>query len=65
MTWVAGETPKELDPPEQERMAVGLGRFMRQLHRVDTFGLSSGSKQWGYRAGEPVTDVIQPPWPRR
>jgi aminoglycoside phosphotransferase (APT) family kinase protein len=58
VTWVAGETPKELDPAEQARMAVGLGRFMRQLHRVDTFGLSSGSEQWGYRAGEPVTDVI-------
>lgn len=58
VTWVPGETPVDLDPPEQARMAVTLGRFMRRLHRVETCGLDSGSQQWGYRAGEPVTDVI-------
>ncbi len=58
VTWVAGETPKRLDPPAQARLAVGLGRFMRQLHRVDIFGVDPGSEQWGYRAGAPVTDVI-------
>ena len=58
VTWVPGETPGELAPPEQARMAGTLGRFMRGLHQVDTFGLDSGSGRWGYRAGEPVTDVI-------
>ncbi len=58
VTWVPGQTPAELAEPEQARMAVTLARFMRRLHQVDTFGLDVGSERWGYRAGEPVTDVI-------
>lgn len=58
VTWVPGETPAELSSPAQMRLATTLGRFMRRLHRVDTFGLDPGAKRWGYRAGEPVTAVI-------
>lgn len=58
VTWVPGETPVELGTPAQARMATALGRFMRRLHGLDTVGLRPGSEQWGYRAGEPVTDVI-------
>ncbi len=58
VTWVPGEPPGALSPPEQARLAAGLGRFMRALHAVDTLGLDSGSARWGYRAGEPVTDMI-------
>ena len=58
VTWVPGETPVELAAPAQARLALTLGRFLRRLHQVDTFGLDSGSERWGYRAGEPVTDVI-------
>ncbi len=64
VTWVPGETPADLDPPGQTRMALSLGRFMRRLHQVETWGLAPGSHQWGYRAGEPVTDVIDA-WARR
>ena len=42
VTWVPGETPGELAPPEQARLALTLARFMRWLHQVDTFGLASG-----------------------
>ena len=58
VTWVPGENPVDLTPPAQARLAATLGRFTRGLHQVDTFGLDSGSQRWGYRAGEPVTDVI-------
>lgn len=58
VTWVPGETPGDLGPPQQARLAVDLGRFLRRLHRVDTLGLESGAARWGYRAGEPVTDEI-------
>lgn len=58
VSWVPGENPTTLDTPAQARLATALGRFMRGLHRVDTFDLPPGSERWGYRAGEPVTDVI-------
>jgi aminoglycoside phosphotransferase (APT) family kinase protein len=58
VTWVPGENPGELGPPEQARLAVDLGRFVRGLHGVDSLGLESGAARWGYRAGEPVTDEI-------
>ncbi len=58
VTWIPGNTPGELDPPGQARLAVTLGRFVRRLHRLDTNDLEPGSQRWGYRAGEPVTDVI-------
>lgn len=58
VTWVPGSNPGDLGPPEQERLAVTLGRFVRDLHAVDTLNLESGAVRWGYRAGEPVTEVI-------
>ena len=58
VAWVPGENPTELDPAAQARLAAGLGRFVRDLHRVDTWGLPPGSDRWGYRAGAPVTDEI-------
>lgn len=58
VTWVPGETPAEWGASEQARLAVTWGRFVRRLHGVDTSGLPSGPHRWGYRAGEPVTDVI-------
>ncbi len=58
VTWLTGETPDELDPARQTRLARSLGRFMRNLHDLDTFGLEPGARRWGYRAGEPVNDTI-------
>ena len=58
VSWVPGETPGELAPEGQARMAAALGRFLGRLHEVDTLGLDAGSQRWGYRAGEPVTDEI-------
>ncbi|KRF20615.1 phosphotransferase [Nocardioides sp. Soil797] len=58
VSWVPGEPPVQLDPSRQARAALGLGRFVSRLHEVDTWGLASGAERWGYRAGEPVTDVI-------
>lgn len=58
VSWVPGDNPTNLDASAQGRMAGALGRFVRDLHRVDTFGLPPGSERWGYRAGEPVTDEI-------
>lgn len=56
--WIAGEPPEHLDPDAQSRLATSLGGFMRRLHGVDISGVDTNSQQWGYRAGEPVTEVI-------
>lgn len=58
VTWIPGQPPVELDPEGQSRLAATLGRFMRGLHRLDISGLDVDPQQWGYRAGEPVTEVI-------
>lgn len=58
VSWVGGELPVELDAAQQVQLAETLGRFMRSLHSIETFGLTEGAEQWGYRAGEPVTDTI-------
>ncbi|QIX28909.1 aminoglycoside phosphotransferase family protein [Nocardioides sp. JQ2195] len=58
VSWVPGETPEQLDPAAQARAALGLGRFVGRLHAADTWELPAGAARWGYRAGEPVTDVI-------
>ncbi len=58
VTWLPGENPRELDPAEQMRLARSLGRFMWNLHDLDTFGLEAGARRWGYRAGEPVNETI-------
>ncbi|HET8599806.1 MAG TPA: aminoglycoside phosphotransferase family protein [Segeticoccus sp.] len=56
--WIPGEPPERLDRGAQARLATSLGRFMRQLHRLDACDLDLDPHQWGYRAGEPVTEVI-------
>ena len=58
VSWLHGETPGEMDAMQQSRLAAALGPFVRRLHQMDTSGLKSGSERWGYRSGEPVTDVI-------
>lgn len=58
VTWLPGDNPQELSSLSQARLATDLGRFTRRLHRVDTCGLASGADRWGYRSGEPVTDVV-------
>lgn len=58
VSWIPGEPPLAFGAPEQVRLAASLGQFVRRLHRVDTFDLEPGPERWGYRAGEPVTDVI-------
>lgn len=57
VTWVPGENPAGLSTPAQRRLATTLARFVRRLHQVDTFGLDPGPQRWGYRAGEPVTEM--------
>lgn len=58
VSWVPGQLPVDRHPTTQTRLAHTLGRFVRSLHSLDTFGLVSGSGEWGYRAGEPVTEQI-------
>lgn len=58
MSWVSGDPPADLDAQQQCALAVTLGEFLRGLHDVDTYGLSSGAGRWGYRCGEPVTAEI-------
>lgn len=58
VTWLPGENPKKLDAAGQMRLARSLGRFMLNLHDLDTFGLDPGAQRWGYRAGEPVNPTI-------
>lgn len=56
--WIRGEPPEQLDPGAQARLATSLGRFMRRLHRLDDSTVDVDARQRGYRAGEPVTEVI-------
>lgn len=58
VSWVPGQMPADLDAQQQSALAATLGEFLRSLHAVDTYGLSSGAARWGYRCGEPVTDKI-------
>lgn len=58
VSWVPGDLAAAPGPAEQIRMAETLGGFMQSLHTVDTLGLGGGAEQWGYRAGEPVTETI-------
>ncbi|WP_018155927.1 aminoglycoside phosphotransferase family protein [Demetria terragena] len=55
VSWVSGRLPENLSASEQATFARGLGEFVRALHAVDTWGQETGERQWGYRAGEPVT----------
>lgn len=58
VSWVTGDPPRQLDPDQQGRLARSLGRFLRSLHELDTYGAPAGAASWGYRCGEPVTDTI-------
>lgn len=58
VTWVPGVMPADLDTQRQCALAATLGEFLTGLHAVDTYGLSGGASDWGYRCGEPVTDEI-------
>lgn len=57
VSWIPGRTPGDQDAGTQARLAAGLGRFVRELHRLDTGGEPAGDG-WGYRCGEPVTTTI-------
>jgi aminoglycoside phosphotransferase (APT) family kinase protein len=57
VSWLPGETPGELDASGEARLAGALGQFVRRLHVVDPAGVERGPGRWGYRAGEPVTEV--------
>ena len=62
VSWVPGASPDTLDQVQQAMLAQSLGAFLQSLHRVDTtsaqHGGHLGADAWGYRCGEPVTDVI-------
>ena len=58
VSWIPGEPPGDLSAREQVELARTLGRFTHRLHAAETFGLPGGSARWGYRTGEPVSDVI-------
>lgn len=58
VTWLPGQPPGELDPEGQACLASGLGRFLRGMHGLDTDGVDVDPQRWGYRAGAPVTPVI-------
>ena len=66
VSWVPGASPDTLDEAQQARLAQTLGAFVQSLHEVDTdvvqrggpYGGHHGAEAWGYRCGEPVTDII-------
>lgn len=58
VSWVPGELPVAGDATQQGQLARTLGDFLRTLHEVDTDGAQPSAQQWGYRCGEPVTDII-------
>lgn len=58
VSWVPGDLPGALDARQQRALAESLGEFLCALHAVETFGQSDGAERWGYRCGEPVTEVI-------
>lgn len=59
VTWIPGRPPQRATPAEQARLAAGLGRFMRQLHGLDVAVTDADTLlRSKYRAGEPVTEVI-------
>ncbi|QIK68538.1 aminoglycoside phosphotransferase family protein [Nocardioides sp. HDW12B] len=58
VTWVPGDVPGDLDAAAQERLALGLGRFVQRLHQLDPAGHGPAPDRNGYRTGEPVTGTI-------
>ena len=51
VTWVPGHCPVGLNPSAQKRLATTLGRFVRCLHRVDTWGMDPGAGAVGLPRG--------------
>jgi aminoglycoside phosphotransferase (APT) family kinase protein len=58
MSWVPGSLPRHLGVRQEFSLADTLGQFMRSLHAVDAGDGACEAENWGYRAGEPVTDDI-------
>ena len=58
LSWIPGKSPGTLDQVQQARLAQSLGVFLQSLHAVETTSAPHGADAWGYRCGEPVTDVI-------
>ncbi len=58
VSWVPGHHPVGLDGAQQRELAESLGQFVESLHRADASGVPAGAEHWGYRCGEPVTDMI-------
>lgn len=58
VSWVPGDLPRALDGPQQAVLAESLGTFLQSLHAVDTADVPAEPERWGYRCGEPVTEMI-------
>ena len=58
VSWVPGDLPLALDGARQARLAESLGAFLQDLHAVDTAPAPTEPERWGYRCGEPVSDMI-------
>lgn len=58
VSWLPGELPVAGDATQQDQFARTLGDFLQAFHEVDTDGAQPNAQHWGYRCGEPVTDII-------
>ncbi len=58
VSWVPGDLPLALDGSQQAHLAESLGTFLQSLHAVDTADAPIEPECWGYRCGEPVTEMI-------
>lgn len=58
VSWVPGDLPLTLDGSQQALLAESLGTFLQGLHGVGTADVPAELQRWGYRCGEPVTEMI-------
>jgi len=58
VSWVQGDLPLAQDASRQALLAESLGTFLESLHAVSTAGAPAEPEHWGYRCGEPVTEMI-------
>lgn len=58
VSWVPGDLPLALDGSQQALLAESLGTFLQSLHAVDPADAPAEPQHWGYRCGEPVTEMI-------
>ncbi|MTD13578.1 phosphotransferase [Nakamurella sp. YIM 132087] len=58
LSWLPGTLPLALGAAQQALLAESLGGFLQSLHAVSTTDIPAGPERWGYRCGEPVTDLI-------